>query len=92
MSTPDQDGLKVVRHRVPIRRVAVPGFEREELSDLFLDELVGEGDAWVEALRLISANRDRLPLMKDAARGVAVENTWKRYRQAISTALNQLFS
>jgi len=52
----------------------------------------GNLDAWVEALRLISANRDRLPLMKDAARRIAVKNTWKRYRQAVSDAVDHLLS
>src|SRR6266496_3981141 len=50
MCTRDGNGLEVVGFDIAVRRVAVPGFEREELSDLFLDELVGEGDAWVEAL------------------------------------------
>jgi len=52
----------------------------------------GDAEAWVEALREITANRDRLPLMKEAARRVAVENTWERYRHAVSTAVNQLLA
>jgi len=52
----------------------------------------GDLDAWTEALRLASINRERLPLMKEAARQVAVENTWKRYRRAVSNAVDQLLS
>jgi starch synthase len=52
----------------------------------------GNVDAWVEGLRTMSANRDRLPSMRDAARKVAVENTWKRYRKAVSAAVDQLLS
>jgi len=49
-------------------------------------------DAWIEGLRTMSANRDRLPSMRDAARKVAVENSWKRYRQAVSAGVDQLLS
>jgi starch synthase len=52
----------------------------------------GDLDAWVEALRLTSANRERLPVMKEAARQVAIKNTWKRYRQAVSAGVDQLLS
>jgi glycosyltransferase involved in cell wall biosynthesis len=52
----------------------------------------GNLDAWVEALRLIGANRDHLPPMKDAERTVAVGNSWKRYRQAVSTAVDHFIS
>src|SRR5215467_8158954 len=50
VSAAEQERLKVVRHRVAIGRVAVPGFEGEQLSQLLLDELAGEGYARVEAL------------------------------------------
>ena len=52
----------------------------------------GNVDAWIEGLRTMSANRDRLPSMRDAARKVAVENSWKRYRQAVSAGVDQLLS
>ena len=52
----------------------------------------GDLDAWVEALRFTSANRERLPVMKEAARQVAIKNTWKRYRQAVSAGVDQLLS
>jgi alpha-maltose-1-phosphate synthase len=52
----------------------------------------GDLDAWIEALRLTSANRQRLPVMKEAARQVAIKNTWKRYRQAVSAGVDQLLS
>jgi len=52
----------------------------------------GNLDAWVEGLLSVSINRDRLPLMKEEARRVAVENTWTRYRQAVSTSVGDLLA
>ncbi len=49
MGTRDRNGLEVAGLDVAVGRVAVPGFERKKQSDLFLDELVGEGDAWIKA-------------------------------------------
>jgi len=68
---------------------AAPDFLTNESGSVLA---AGEPDAWVEALRLISADREQVPLMKDAARKVAVQKTWKRYRQAVSTAVDQLLS
>jgi len=47
----------------------------------------GKTDAWREALRDLSARRDRLPAMGGAARRIAVRQTWQRYRQAVSKAV-----
>ena len=52
----------------------------------------GDLDAWVDTLRSMNENRDRLPLMSNAARQVGVENTWKRYRHAVSSAVADLLS
>jgi starch synthase len=47
----------------------------------------GEVDAWTNALRNMAAHRDRLPLMKTAARSKACEYTWEGYRVAVSSAV-----
>jgi glycosyltransferase involved in cell wall biosynthesis len=52
----------------------------------------GNLEAWVEALREISGKRGQLVTMKQAARDVAVAKTWQRYREAVSVAVNDLFS
>jgi glycosyltransferase involved in cell wall biosynthesis len=52
----------------------------------------GNLEAWVEAIRDAGARRNELVMMKQAARGVAVANTWQRYRDAVSTAVCNLFS
>ena len=47
----------------------------------------GDVDAWVAALREADAKRDRLLVMKKAARASALEHSWSRYRQAVSAAV-----
>ena len=49
--------LEGVGHRVPVGRIAVPVLETDQFADLVLDEVVGEGDARVEAL-LVSDQDD----------------------------------
>jgi starch synthase len=68
-------------------RTAAPDFLTPESGSIVP---AGNLDAWVEALRDIAVSRERLPPMKAAARRVAVENTWERYRQAVSAAIDQL--
>jgi glycosyltransferase involved in cell wall biosynthesis len=51
----------------------------------------GKLEAWVEVLREAGARRNELVTMKQAARDVAVANTWQRYREAVSVAVASLF-
>jgi glycosyltransferase involved in cell wall biosynthesis len=47
----------------------------------------GDIDAWAEALREVSGNRNELSRMKIAARDKASHCTWERYREAISRSI-----
>lgn len=48
----------------------------------------GSVEPLIEALRWFSANRDRLPEMKRAARATAERFTWERYRQRVCEAVS----
>jgi glycosyltransferase involved in cell wall biosynthesis len=45
----------------------------------------GDTDALVEALRWFSANREKIPAMKTAARSAVEKFTWENYRRAVSS-------
>ena len=47
----------------------------------------GNIEAWTEALRDISDQRDKIPQMKIAARNHALQYPWKRYREAVSNSV-----
>jgi starch synthase len=47
----------------------------------------GDIEAWIEALRQISASRENLPRMQKAAREKALQCNWENYRQAVSAAV-----
>src|SRR6185436_9414691 len=41
--------LQVVRHRIAVSRVAIPGLECEHFAEFLADEAAGEGDAGIES-------------------------------------------
>ena len=51
----------------------------------------GDLDAWVEAIRLVDQNREIWRLKREAAREIAIENNWQRYRRAVSAGVDELF-
>jgi starch synthase len=51
----------------------------------------GDVDAWIAALRSVLADRAKWQSMRKSARGTAVENDWKHYRNTLSTAIGRFF-
>jgi alpha-maltose-1-phosphate synthase len=70
-------------------RTAAPDFVSAENGSVVP---AGDLEAWISALVTAAENRDRLPVMKSAARKTAVEHAWSRYRQAVSNAVGELLS
>jgi len=46
------DGLEIIGHGIAVGRIAVPGLERQHLSDLFADEAMRERDPRIKALHV----------------------------------------
>jgi alpha-maltose-1-phosphate synthase len=70
-------------------RTAAPDFVTAENGSVVP---AGDVEAWISALVTAAENRDRLPVMKSAAREAAVEHSWSRYRQAVSNAVGEQLS
>src|SRR6185503_14408241 len=52
------DRLEIVRHRITMRGIAIPGLQRNHLPEFFANKFLRESDARIEATIVADLKRD----------------------------------
>src|SRR5688572_30966507 len=47
--TQERNGLEIIRHRIPVSRITIPGFKRHEFAYFLTNKFTGERDAGIKA-------------------------------------------